>query len=224
MINNCVKSFTDILSLFHRAANTFPPPTVGFDVLIYTAMALNGHIISSWEHTGESQYITPACRLDIRVIAWADVPGGQVGKARGEGVYPQGLPESSEAAGGRLLHLTASRSNNCKSRFRESSPRNWSMSTGSFKAAAHFAQNRQRYTFLKAQLYLPVTLCNKLCLCGSFQKADTVCFTPSKKLKLLTMTLTAALFEWSSVFHVITNSEREGTNQKANIFSLCKRS
>lgn len=60
------------------------------------------------------------------------------GEGKG-GNYPQVLPESSEAAGGRLLHLTASRSNNCKSHFRESLPRNWSMSTGSFKAAAHFA-------------------------------------------------------------------------------------
>lgn len=153
---------------------------------------------------------------------------------RGEGKrgnYPQGLPESSEAAGGRLLHLTASRSNNCKSHFRESLPRNWSMSTGSFKAAAHFALNREQHIFLEAQLYLPVTLCNKLYLCCSFKKAVTVCFTDNKtgeifldmrmqtryhstykiiksvRLKLLTMTMTAAIFECSSVYHVITNSE-----------------
>lgn len=99
--------------------------------------------------------------------------------ARG-GSFPQGLPELSEAADDRLLHLTASRSNNCKSHLRESRPRDWSMSTGSFKAAAHIAQNREQHIFLKAQLYMPVTLYNTFYLCSTFQNAVTKCFTDNK--------------------------------------------
>ncbi len=101
---------------------------------------------------------------------------GQGWCARG-GCFPQGLPELSDD---RVLHLTASRSNNCKSHLRESPPRDWSMSTGSFKAAAHIAQNREQHIFLRAQLYAPVTLYNKVYLWSTFQNAVTKCFTDNK--------------------------------------------
>lgn len=59
----------------------------------------------------QSQYITAACRLEIGVMARADVLGGS---------FPRGLPEPSEAEDDRLLHLTASRSNNCEAHLGES--------------------------------------------------------------------------------------------------------
>lgn len=70
---------------------------------------MNCHTISPGEHTGESQYITQA--LETRAMARADVLWGQ---------FSSGLTWVVRGRGDdRLLHLTASRSNNCKSHFRE---------------------------------------------------------------------------------------------------------
>lgn len=59
----------------------------------------------------------------------------------------------------RVLHLTASRSNNCESHLsgekkkkkKIKPPCDWSVSTGSFKAAAHIAPNREQRSIFSPQ-------------------------------------------------------------------------
>lgn len=75
-------------------------------------------------------------------MAEADLLGGGLS-------FPQGLPELSEAMDDRALHLTASRSNNCKSHLSESWACEWSVSTGSFKATAYITRT-ENSTFSQA--------------------------------------------------------------------------
>lgn len=98
-----------------------------------------------------------------------------------EGSFPSGVAELSEAADDSLLHLTASRSNNCKSHLWETRPpHDWSMWTGSFKASAHIAQNREQHIFLRAQLSLPFKLYNKLYFSSIHENTAAKCFTNNK--------------------------------------------
>lgn len=122
------------------------------DVLIYTVMVLNG------EHTLESQYITSPCWLEIRVMAKADVlwRGCGGGRCGGGCSFPRGLPERQRTTGFSIKQplalITASPISE------KSPPRDWSMSTGSFKADAHIAQNKEQRYFPEGSA---VTLYNK---------------------------------------------------------------
>lgn len=93
---------------------------------------LTSHVISSWEHTRAS---TSHARLLTGNSSY-----GRGWCALGGASFPQGLPELSEAMDDRVLHLTALRSNNCKSHLSESWAGEWSVSTGSFKATAHITR------------------------------------------------------------------------------------
>lgn len=108
-----------------------------------------------FQRAHESQHIThKAADWKFKLQHGADVFGGPS--------FPWGLPELSEAADDRVFHLTASRSNNCKSHLSESSACDWSVSTSSFKAAGHIAWNEEQGVILRRQLYVPVVV---LCAC-----------------------------------------------------------
>lgn len=154
LINNPIKSSTDtyIVVIFcHGAVKT---------LLIVIAPLKDCTYSMVWCPNLHSYGTQQPCNFFQRAHWWEPVHHSSLMCSGGS--FPQGLPELSEAADDRVLHLTASRSNNCKSHLSESPPCDWSVSTGSFKAAGHIALNREQHIFLRDQLYMPVTLYNKL--------------------------------------------------------------